>query len=361
MIFLGFWLLATPETFGFSSGLGDHIAGVILIGLGWLSRSGKYPWAPWAVTVVGIWLQFAPLVFWAKEPALYLNDTLIGVLAIAFSIVIPLSNDEEPTIPPGWTYNPSSWAQRLPIALLALLCWFISRYLSAVQLGYIAHPWDPFFGNGTETVLTSAVSHAFPVSDAGLGALAYTLEFLSTCQGGKARWRTAPWIVLIFGILVIPVSLVSVVLIILQPLAVGAWCTLCLITAVLMLLGIPLALDEVIASIHYLRRSKKKPFLALLFEGGADEGAAVDRHLIDLDHSLFAMCKESMKGVTLHWSLLVTALVGIFLMTLPNLFPIFGALSIVLAVIAASDFAKKVRYLGLLIALLSSLVWFFLK
>jgi hypothetical protein len=34
-----------------------------------------------------------------------------------------------PTVPPGWSYNPSDWAQRLPIILLAVLGLYVSRYL----------------------------------------------------------------------------------------------------------------------------------------------------------------------------------------------------------------------------------------
>lgn len=42
-----------------------------------------------------------------------------------------------PDIPPGWNYTPSSWLQRLPIAALAVFGIFISRYLTAYQLGHI--------------------------------------------------------------------------------------------------------------------------------------------------------------------------------------------------------------------------------
>jgi len=35
-------------------------------------------WAPWTASAVGVWLLFAPLVFWAPTAAAYGNDTLIG-------------------------------------------------------------------------------------------------------------------------------------------------------------------------------------------------------------------------------------------------------------------------------------------
>ena len=71
-------------------------------------------------------------------------------------------------VPLGWTYSPSSYVQRIPIVALAFVGLFISRYLAAFQLGHIPTVWDGFFagfpgtGNGTEAVITSAVSKAFP-------------------------------------------------------------------------------------------------------------------------------------------------------------------------------------------------------
>jgi hypothetical protein len=102
-----------------------------------------------------------------------------------------------------------------------------------------------FFGLGTVRVLTSDVSRAFPIPDAGLGAVAYMIEFLMGFMGDKVRWRTMPWMVTFFGILVVPLGVVSITLIVLQPLAVGAWCTPCLIAAAAMLVMIALTLDEV--------------------------------------------------------------------------------------------------------------------
>jgi len=137
-----------------------------------------------------------------------------------------------PDLPRGWTYNPSTWQQRAPIIALTFVGFFCARYLAAFQLGYIDRVWDPFFVDGTKRVLTSDVSKAWPISDAGLGALSYMLEALSGFMGGVQRWRTMPWMVAMFGFLVVPLGVTSIVLVILQPLMVGAWCTICLVTAV---------------------------------------------------------------------------------------------------------------------------------
>src|SRR3546814_1230480 len=76
-----------------------------------------------------------------------------------------------------WSYNPSAWTQRLPIIFLALIGLLVARYLTAYQLGQISGVWEPFFPglpdepgkNGTEAVITSSVSEAFPIPDAAHG------------------------------------------------------------------------------------------------------------------------------------------------------------------------------------------------
>src|ERR687897_3053011 len=89
-------------------------------------------------------------------------------------------------------------------------------------------------------------------------------------MGGRNRWRTMPWMVLMFGVLVVPLGVVSIVLIILQPVAVGAWCTLCLITAAAMLIMIAPAIDEVVAMGQFLigARREGKPFWRTFWVGG---------------------------------------------------------------------------------------------
>src|SRR2546428_3127590 len=69
-----------------------------------------------------------------------------------------------PDIPPGWTYNPSTWPQRAPMIALAFVGWLLSRYLAAYQLGYIDQVWEPWFADGTVRVLTSEVSKKWPIS-----------------------------------------------------------------------------------------------------------------------------------------------------------------------------------------------------
>lgn len=360
---LGVWLFFSPETFGYQSEIliwSDRISGILLILFGWWGR--RNPYWNWAILMVGLWMQASPLIFWAPEAACYINGTLIGVFVIALSFLVVdppgTEPDAGPGLPSGWSYNPSSWAQRFPIAVLALLCWMISRYLAAFELGYIKEVWDPFFDQGTRDVLTSSISKAFPVADAGLGALAYTLEFLTTCQGGTRRWRTSPWMVLVFGILVIPVSLTSVLLIISQPLIVGHWCTLCLVTAVLMLIGIPWAIDEVVLVYQFIKKVPKGERWRVFFLGGDCPGSTEDHRSPPMDASFRTLWKASIWGMSFPWNLLCSVIVGLALMVMPKMWGlsgwllgldlVLGAFGVVVAVISFAEHTRQFRWMNVL-------------
>jgi hypothetical protein len=157
-------------------------------------------------------------------------------------------------IPPGWTTNPSSWRERLPIVALAATGAAVAIYLALYQLRVLDRVWEPFFGDGSRRILDSPVSRVLPVPDAALGVLGYLLDAAAGVIGGRARWRTMPWMVVIFGLAVGPLGAVSILLVILQPVLFDAWCTLCLVSAAISLSMIGPALDEVLASLQYLAR-----------------------------------------------------------------------------------------------------------
>ncbi len=363
---VGFWLLATTLFFDYHDNplfYGDLAAACALIVLGLCFRSFRGVWKTWLLALIGVWLSFAPLLFWAPSAAIYLNGTLAGVAVLGIFLMMPIvpnmTPETGPSVPPGWSYNPSSYAQRIPVFFLAFCCWMISRYLTAYQLGYIDTVWDPFFD--TKAVLTSDVSKAFPVADAGLGAFAYTMETLSSF-GSERRWRTNPWLVLLFGLLTIPLSITSVVLIMLQPVVVGAWCTLCLINALLMLFPIAFAIDEVVATLQYLRYSKEKPLLKLVLEGGKCPESTPDNRSPHLDRSLWDLLKASAWGVTFTWNLTLSILFGVWLMIAPSQIAmtklaadvdhIIGALVIVVSMTAYSEVVRNFRYVNCVLAAL---------
>ena len=386
---LGLWLISSPFIFGLAqnwlqpgamsspSGRGlaysdtwmtasDIISGALLILFGLFSLSRDAGWARWSVAATGLWLLFAPLLFWTPSAAAYANDTLVGALAIAFAVAIPVAPGISPVArisgpdaPPGWDYSPSGWTNRFPIILLAFVGLFISRYLAAYQLGHIDAAWDPLFGDGSERIVTSSVSEAWPVADAGLGAAVYVIEIITGIIGDKRRWRSMPWMVLLFGILIVPLGAVSVFFIIIQPIVIGTWCTLCLIGALAMLLQIPYSLDEILATLQFLknRRQQGKPLWYLILHGDTMAGGNAD-YSDNFEASAGAVVHEMLfSGISLSWTLMLSAALGIVLMCTRLLFDtagpaadndhIIGALVVTFSIIAWGDVARPIRFINI--------------
>lgn len=374
---LAAWLIVSPPILDYARtplAWSDALSGVALLGLASLSLSWRFGWARWASAALGAWIMFAPLVFWSDNAAAYLNDTLVGMLVFGFAVatrpppgVNPVAALTGPTIPPGWEYSPSGWFQRLPIVLLAWVGFHVSRYLTAYQLGHIDTVWEPFFAggpdpqNGTEEIITSSLSKAWPVPDAGVGALTYALEILTGIIGSARRWRTMPWLVILFGIMIVPLGAVSITFIIVQPILIGTWCTLCLIAAAAMLLQIPYSLDEIVATAQFLMRRKRagQSILRVFFVGDTDEGELDKRDEDDFERRPRMLAKEMLSGgVSTPWNLVASILVGVWLMctrltvgaegALANADHLIGALAITVAITAFAEVGRAVRYLNVL-------------
>lgn len=330
------------------------------------SPSRRYSWSQWANAVVGFWLLFAPLVFWTPLPEAYANDTIVGALVIAFSVLIPMMPGMSmqgmmggPDIPPGWGYTPSSWLQRLPIAALAVVGILISRHLTAYQLGHIDGVWDPFFGEGTMTIVTSEMSRAWPIADAGIGTVAYIMELVMAVMEDKRRWRTMPWMVLGFFVLVVPLGGVSIFFIIIQPIMIGTWCTLCLIAAAAMAVMIPYSLDEFVAMGQFMldAQRRRKPFWRTFWMGDAMEGGREDKAR-EFRGTTREMIAEAARGVTIPAPLVLSVAVGIWLMftrltfgnsgAMANSDHLVGALVVTFAIIAWAEVARSVRFINVL-------------
>jgi hypothetical protein len=185
---------------------------------------------------------------------------------------------------PPWDYNPSSWEQRIPICLLAGVAFVVSAYLALYQWRLIDSAWDPFFGEQTQGVLDSDVSHQmqrwFGVPDAALGAFAYLGDVVLCLAGSTRRWQYRPWLVLLFGTLVIPLGGVSATLVLLQFTVLGQWCFLCLVSAAISLTLVYWAYPEVWSSLRYLHRvwlrTRRLASVVRVFSGRYDaDGEAV--------------------------------------------------------------------------------------
>lgn len=371
---LAFWLLSAPSILGYVSqamSVSNYISAFALMFFSCMSLSWRMGWARWGAGLVGFWLLCAPLIFWAPSAAGYLNDTLVGMLIIGFAVctrptpgVANVAAETGPNVPPGWDFNPSGWLQRMPVIALAFVGFLISRYLCAYQLGHIDAVWDPFFTgvasdpqNGTEEIITSSFSEAWPVPDAGLGAMTYALEILTGIMGSTRRWRTMPWLVMLFGIMIVPLGAISILFIIIQPILLGTWCTLCLIAAAAMLIQIPYSLDELVATSAFLYRRKKqgRPFLRILFTGDTDEGTAEKIERSEFERPVGTIIKDLVGGgVTFPIGLVLCVPIGIWLMFtrmtlgaeggMANADHLIGALVITVVVTALAETGRAFRY-----------------
>lgn len=370
---LGTWLVTSPPTIGYAStplAVSDIVCGTLLVLFGALSLSWRIAWARLLSGLTGLYLLFAPLIFWAPGAGAYLNDTLVGALVIGFSMLVrpPVgvsmtARMTGPDVPEGWNYSPSSWTQRLPIIALAFVGLYVSRYLTAYQLGHIDNAWDPFFGDGTERIITSEISRAWPVPDAGVGALTYILEILTGLIGSRRRWRTMPWLVTLFGIMIVPLGAVSIYFIIIQPIVIGTWCTLCLIGAAAMVVQIPYSLDELVATGQFLlqRRRKGRALWPVFVHGdtaagGAKEDpASFERSFAELNRDIWA------GGVNLPWNLVLSIAIGIWLMCTRLVFGtaepmafsdhLIGAIVVTVSVTALAELARPVRFINVLLGI----------
>jgi hypothetical protein len=371
----GLWLVTQPPIIDVEQpwlARIEVILGAALILFATLSLSWRMQWARWASAVVGLLVMAVPFVVWTSNAAAYLSDTLVGMLVFGFALAgrpepgpSPIAAMTGPECPPGWSFNPSSWSQRLPIIALAVVGLLVSRWLAAYQMDQIPGVWEPFFEgsptdpqNGTEEIITSHVSEAFPVPDAALGGYVYAIEIVTGIIGSRMRWRTMPWLVILFGIMIAPLGIVSISFIIIQPIMIGTWSTLTLVAAAAMLIQIPYSLDELLASGQFLRRRAQagRNWLTVLLKGDTDEGTARKDKRDEFDTGPGTVIREMVVGgVNLPWNLALCLPIGIALMCTRLLFGadgwmahsdhLIGALVLTTVSVAAAEVARPVRFL----------------
>ncbi|QRM35935.1 vitamin K epoxide reductase family protein [Microvirga sp. VF16] len=377
---LGTWLITQPVLIDVPEPLlrwSEIILGCALVVFAAAALSWRARWARWICAGIGAAVMAMPFLFSTQSAAAYLSDTLVGFLIFAFAVgtkpepgssaVAALTG---PTMPPDWSYNPSSWVQRLPIIILALVGLYVSRYLAAYQLGHIPDVWDPFFSgapsdpqNGTEEIITSPVSTAWPVSDAALGGYTYLLEILTGLVGSRCRWRTMPWLVILFGLMIAPLGVVSIVFIIIQPIVIGTWSIIALIGAAAILVQIPYSLDEMIATFQFMRRRMKRGRNALrvFLLGDTDdmqEAQDTDSTADEFARPPGTVIKDMVSGgVSLPWNLALSGLVGLSLLFTPitlgaegsmaNSDHLIGSLVLTVISLAAAEVARPLRFLNI--------------
>ncbi len=110
---LGLWLIASPLAYGLFDpvaaptppalghaiaapeirnawlGFSELIAGFLILVCALAGMSRRRNWIQWITATVGVWVLFAPLAFWTTSAAAYAADTLVGMLVVAFAVMIP--------------------------------------------------------------------------------------------------------------------------------------------------------------------------------------------------------------------------------------------------------------------------------
>lgn len=178
------------------------------------------------------------------------------------------------------------------------------------------------------------------------------------------RWRTMPWLVVLFGLMIAPLGITSIAFIIIQPVVIGTWSTMALIGAAAVLVQIPYSLDELLATLQFIRRRIKvgRNWLRVLLFGDTDEleSGAAQAVQDDFDRSPGAVLKSMIGGgVSLPWNLALSALIGLFLLftrltigaegNMANADHVIGALVLTVISVAAAEVARSARYLNVLL------------
>src|SRR5687767_8075015 len=69
--FVGIWLITNPFTFDYNDERltwNSVLCGALVCILSLLSVNPMRLWAPWGSAIIGLWLNFSPLLFWASQP-----------------------------------------------------------------------------------------------------------------------------------------------------------------------------------------------------------------------------------------------------------------------------------------------------
>ncbi|MDX1381427.1 MAG: DNA polymerase III subunit epsilon, partial [Xanthomonadales bacterium] len=168
------------------------------------------------------------------------------------------------------------------------------------------------------------------------------------------------WLVVLFGLMIVPLGAISIFFIVIQPIVIGTWCTLCLVAALAMLLQIPYSLDELLATGQFLvRRRRQGRSLLRVFLHGDGEREGERTGPTDFEQPAGAIVRDMLGGgINLPWNLVACALIGVWLMstrvTLGTAAPmadadhLIGALVVTISVTALAEMARPARFLNAL-------------
>lgn len=213
------------------------------------------------------------------SPFIFQNQLITGTILLML-VLVPSHALKPPHEWVGFYQNayhhrisawPSRWSQRVALSCVSAGAVIMALYMGFYQWGIVPGVWDPVFGQQTEMVLESNISLLFikwlRMPDAIFGAIAYLGDCILAFAGSSRRWHDRPWVVLLFGLYVIPPAIVSIILVFIQGSILANWCFLCLVTAAISILLIFLSYTEVWITLQYLHRIwKEKKDKRLLWE-----------------------------------------------------------------------------------------------
>src|SRR3546814_9439471 len=67
----------------------EIVSGILILVFALAGMAPRRQWLQWLTAAVGVWVLLAPLTFWTTSAATYAVDTLIGMLVVAFAVMIP--------------------------------------------------------------------------------------------------------------------------------------------------------------------------------------------------------------------------------------------------------------------------------
>jgi hypothetical protein len=164
-----------------------------------------------------------------------------------------------------------------------------------------------------------------------------------------------------FALLVLPLGVTSIVLVITQPIFVGAWCGLCLVAAAALMTSVPLSVHEAIAVGQYLYDSKRqnKNMWRIFWMGGSVVGSG-NKDPNRINYSFAQRCAASVQGVNVPLTLLLQIAIGVWLMARPDVLHytdmsnsatcdhLFGALVVTVAMVSTAEVTRIVRFANVL-------------
>jgi hypothetical protein len=158
---------------------------------------------------------------------------------------------------------------------------------------------------------------------------------------------------------------VSILFVIIQPIVIGTWSTLALLAAVAVLVQIPYSLDELLASLQFVRRRMRagQNGLYVFLFGDTDVGADEKVAPLELDRSARALLREAVTGgVRLPWTLVMVAAIALSLLFtritlgaeggLAHAHHLIGALVLTVVSISAAEVARPARFLNVPLGLI---------